>query len=53
MKNIILAASLMVMSLTANGQQYREYINENPDRVAGVHHCYEYIEGSYTPAPKG
>lgn len=53
MKNIVLSTLLMAICLGSNGQGYREYLSENPDRVSGVHHCYEYIEGSYTPAPKG
>ena len=53
MKNIALSSLLMVICFVSYGQGYREYLSENPDRVSGVHHCYEYIEGSYTPAPKG
>ncbi|MBQ9660973.1 MAG: histidine-type phosphatase [Bacteroidales bacterium] len=47
-----LAALLLCIPLSAQSG-FEEFIREDPDRAAGVHHSYEYIPGTETPAPRG
>ena len=37
----------------SNAQDYKAYLSADPDRVAAIHHAYEYIEKEHAPAPKG
>ena len=49
----MLLITLLALCINAAAQGYRDYLEENPDRLAAIHHCYEYIHKDQTPAPKG
>lgn len=48
---VLAVASINIASLGA--QDYREKIQQNPDRAASVYHYYEYTPTLETKAPKG
>ena len=56
-KAAVCAASITLafsaLSFSAAAQSYKEAIEENPERAAGVYHYYEYAPATFTKAPKG
>ncbi len=47
------AAALFFCAALAAQTGFEDAIREDPDRAAGVHHSYEYIPSTETPAPRG
>ena len=53
MKKLTFFVTLLALCISSAAQNYKDYLSENPDRIAAIHHCYEYTPTAKTPAPKG